>query len=150
MRGMDRLFVRRLRSFDLRFSANRCLFSWKENRDLNSLVIPLDGGFSQSSLLLSGNRYDVACSGGWINANTFELEVYFIHTPHKRIWQIQFLHGGDSAIVTNDELPTLRDSLGFAFDMKMASAPEHLEKQALRFCEKVQLPVIAIPDLLTL
>ena len=54
----------------------------------------------------------------------------------------------DSAVVTNDELPTLRDSLGFAFDMKMASAPEQLEKQVLRFCEKIQLPVIAIPSLL--
>ena len=148
VRGMDRLFVRGLRQFDLNFSSDRCLFTWTENRELNSLVIPLDGTFARSSLLLSGKRYDVASCGHWKEENTFVLEVYFIHTPHKRIWNIQFPLGGDSAVVTNDELPTLRDSLGFAFDMKMASAPEQLEKQALRFCEKIQLPVIALPSLL--
>ncbi len=148
VRGMDRLFVRGLRYFDLNFSEEKCLFTWKENKELNSLVIPLDGTFSRSSLLLSGNRYDIACGGGWNHENNFEIDVYFINTPHKRTLQFEFPLGGDSAVVTNDELPTLRDSLGFAFDMKMASAPEPLEKQALRFCEKIQLPVIAIPSLL--
>ncbi len=148
VRGMDRLFVRGLRQFDFNFGSDRCLFTWTENKELNSLVIPFDGTFARSSLLLSGKRYDVASCGRWKDETTFTMEVHFIHTPHKRIWNIQFPLGGDSAVVTNDELPTLRDSLGFAFDMKMASAPEQLEKQVLRFCEKIQLPVIAIPSLL--
>ncbi|MDD6174444.1 MAG: serine hydrolase [Firmicutes bacterium] len=148
IRSIDRTLVRGLRQFDLNFDRERCLFTWKENKDLNSIVIPMDGSFAYSSLLLSEKRYDVASCGRWKDENTFEIEIYFIHTPHKRILNIQFPLGADSAVVTNDELPTLRDSLGFAFDMKMASAPEKLENQALRFCEKIQLPVIAIPRLL--
>ncbi len=144
LRALDRIFLIGIRHFSLLFGEHGCVFDWREGCYLNSVPVSLDGRPVQSNISIGGHHYRVCCTGGWPEENLFELRMYFINTPHLRILRFRFFGSCAGVTLSLDESPSLKNSLGFVLDMKMAALP--FQDRILHFTDKLVLPVTGRRD----
>lgn len=123
LRALDHIFLTGIRHFSLLFGARGCVLDWREGAYLNSVPAPLGGDSAQTVINIGGRNYQVACSGGWEDNQTFLVRICFLNTPHTRILRFRFSEGGHKVCLLLDEIPSLKNSLAFVLDMKMASLP---------------------------
>lgn len=141
-RAFDRLFLIGVRWASFEFGKKGCVFTWREGSYLNAVGVELYGGAAYSNINIGGHSYRVACSGRWTAPFHLEVRFYFVNTPHMRLLQFRFFADANAVVLRFDEVPTLKDSLAFVFDMKIATIP--FEKRVLHFTDKMALPVIGI------
>ncbi len=144
-RALDHAFLIGMKNVGLTFGIRGCELEWKEGAYLNSVPVAVGGGKCAYSFInIGGHSYQVACYGRWKKDGHFEIRMYFVNTPHARIMDIRFLLNGEGIQIHFDELPTLKNSLGFVFDMKMVSVP--FQGQVLNLTEKMVLPVSGLRE----
>lgn len=109
---------------------------------MNSVPVSLDHSILQTFINIGGHNYRVACAGGWEEEQVFLVRIFFLNTPHTRILRFRFLAGGNGVSLLWEEVPSLKNSLAFVLDMKMAAVP--FQNRVLHFTDKMVLPVLGI------
>ena len=142
LRALDRVFLIGIRHFSLTFGAHGCILDWREGAYLNSVPVSLDHSILQTFINIGGHNYRVACAGGWEEEQVFLVRIFFLNTPHTRILRFRFLAGGNGVSLLWEEAPSLKNSLAFVLDMKMAAVP--FQNRVLHFTDKMVLPVLGI------
>lgn len=111
--GIDRL------RFD--FGDDISYVSWVEDGSAKRVPFRLDGEYTYCELHYGARALKIAAIASWIEADTLELDVRAITTPHMQ--KAVFRFDGDSVFYTFDEDPPLSDSAKTIIDMLKPMRP---------------------------